>query len=125
MKSIKSIVSFEDDLASIEYLKIVADMLGYKLVNFTHAKDGLEYLKYNSVDLVLMDVQLPEMDGYEATRIIKAEYPELPVIIQTAFAMRGDEEKALQSGCDGYLTKPLSLGVVKEKISQLLLKCKS
>lgn len=120
----KCIVSFEDDVASAEYLKIVVKMLGYKLVNFFYAKEGIEYLKNNSADLVLMDVQLPEMNGYEATRIIKAEHPDLPVIIQTAFAMKGDEKRAIQAGCDDYLSKPLSLNVLKEKINQLVAKNK-
>lgn len=119
-KKSKRIVSFEDDKASIEYLKIIVDMMGYQLVNFDYAKEGIEYLKTHSADLVLMDVQLPEMNGYDATRILKANHPEIPIIIQTAFAMKGDQEKAFQAGCDDYLPKPLSLKALKEKIEKLV-----
>lgn len=114
------IVSFEDDPASIEYLKVVVELLGYRLVNFVHAKDGIEYLKNNKAELVLMDVQLPEMNGYDATRIIKNQNPELPVIIQTAFAMKGDEERAIQAGSDDYITKPLNITILRDKISRLI-----
>jgi signal transduction histidine kinase/ActR/RegA family two-component response regulator len=114
------IVSVEDDKASIEYLKIAVQSMGYELVNFNNAQKGIEYLKGNKVDLVLMDVQLPEMNGFEATRIIKAEYPNLPVIIQTAYAMKTDMEKAYRAGCDDYLSKPLSLKQLKEKIKKYI-----
>ncbi|HKI90344.1 MAG TPA: PAS domain S-box protein, partial [Draconibacterium sp.] len=112
------IVSVEDDKASVEYLKVVIKSLGYELVNFNNARAGIDYLKNNKADLVLMDVQLPEMNGFEATRIIKAEFPNLPVIIQTAYAMKTDMEKAFQAGCDDYLSKPLSLSILKEKIKK-------
>ena len=114
----KRIVSFEDDATSIEYLKTVVGMLGYNLVNFVYAKDGIEYLRKNNVDMILMDVQLPEMSGLEATRIIKKEFPGIPVIIQTAFAMSGDMEKAFESGCDDYISKPLSVDMLKQKIKR-------
>jgi CheY-like chemotaxis protein len=112
----KRIVSFEDNKASVEYLNIVMEMLGYEHVNFDNAKKGIEYLRNNRADLVLMDIQMPEMDGYEATRRIKKEFPGLPVIIQTAYAMQSDKEKAFEAGCDDYLSKPLSLKILKEKI---------
>jgi len=111
------IVSFEDDPSSIEYLKSVASLLGYDLVNFDHPKRGIDYLRKNGADLVLMDVRLPEMNGFEATRLIKSEFPNLPVIIQTAYAMKGDMEKAFQAGCDDYLAKPVSLKDLKSKIN--------
>lgn len=116
----KTIVSFEDDKVSAEYLKNAVQLLGYQLVNFTSPLQGIEYLKSNEADLVLMDVQLPEMNGYEATKIIKTHFPELPVLMQTAYAMKGDRERAFQSGCDDYLAKPLSWDVLKAKIDKYL-----
>lgn len=114
----KRIVSFEDDPSSIEYLKSVAALLGYSLVNFDEPPGGIEYLRQNGADLVLMDVRMPVMNGFEATRIIKSEFPDLPVIIQTAYAMKGDMDKAFQAGCDDYLSKPVSFKILKEKIEQ-------
>jgi PAS domain S-box-containing protein len=117
---VKRIVSFEDDQASIEYLKSVIGLLGYEAVNFADANEGISFLRENTADLVLMDVQLPGMNGYEATKIIKSEFPNLPVIIQTAYAMKGDREKAFQSGCDDYLSKPVLVAELKEKISRFV-----
>lgn len=114
----KRIVSFEDDPSSVEYLKSVAGLLGCDLVNFEEPPYGIEYLRRNGADLVLMDVRMPVMSGFEATRIIKSEFPNLPVIIQTAYAMKGDIDKAFQAGCDDYLSKPISLKNLKEKINQ-------
>ncbi|MCA1760381.1 MAG: response regulator [Bacteroidales bacterium] len=116
----KRIVSFEDDPSSIEYLKSVATLLGYSLVNFNEPPGGIEYLRENGADLVLMDVRMPLMNGFEATRIIKTEFPNLPVIIQTAYAMKGDMEKAFQAGCDDYLAKPVSFKDLKGKIEQFM-----
>ncbi len=114
----KRIVSFEDDPSSIEYLRSVATLLGCNLVNFEEPPGGIEYLRQNGADLVLMDVRMPVMNGFEATRIIKSEFPDLPVIIQTAYAMKGDMEKAFQAGCDDYLAKPVAFKDLKEKIEK-------
>ena len=118
--AVKRIVSFEDDPASIQYLKSVVNLLGYELINFDLPETGIEYLRKHSADLVLMDVRLPQMTGLEATRIIKSDIPGLPVIIQTAYAMKGDREKAFEAGCDDYLTKPVSLKDLKGKIVQYI-----
>ncbi len=112
----KRIVSIEDNKASAEYLDIAVDMLGFEHKNFDNAKDAIVYIEQEGADLILMDVQLPEMDGYEATRILKQKYPSIPIIIQTAYAMKGDMEKAYEAGCDDYIAKPISLKILKEKI---------
>lgn len=112
----KRIVSIEDNIASAEYLDIAIDMLGFEHKNFDNAKEAIVFIEQEGADLILMDVQLPEMDGYEATRILKQKYPSLPIIIQTAYAMKGDMEKAFEAGCDDYIAKPISLKVLKEKI---------
>ena len=71
------------------------------------------------VDLVLMDINMPIMNGYEATEQIKKISPELPIIAQTAYAMAGDQEKILSAGCDLYLSKPIG----KQKLLEAINKC--
>ncbi len=116
----RRIVSFEDDKASSHYLKVVVNLLGYELTNFENANEGIDFLRKNKADLILMDAQMPGMNGYEATKIIKSEMPEIPVIMQSAFAMKSDAEKALKAGCDDYLTKPVSMNNLKEKIEKFI-----
>ena len=117
----KLVVSIEDNKASAEYLNIAIRMLGFEHINFENAKDGIKHIDENGANLVLMDVQLPEIDGYEATRILKSKYPDLPIIIQTAYAMKGDKEKAIAAGCDDYIAKPMALKTLNEKILALIL----
>lgn len=116
----KRIVSFEDDKASAHYLKVVAKLLGYELTNFENAIEGIEYLRIYKADLILMDAQLPGMNGYEATRIIKSEMPGIPIIMQSAFAMKSDVDKAIKAGCDDYISKPVSMNNLKEKIEKFI-----
>ncbi len=116
----KCIVSVEDDKASFEYLDIVIKSLGYEHVSFDNALDVIKFLENHKPDLIFMDVQLPKMNGLEATKKIKATHPDIPVIIQTAYAMKTDMDKAYQAGCDDYITKPISLRILKEKIKKYL-----
>lgn len=103
-----NILIAEDVESNFLYLKAVLSKLN---ANVFWAKNGLEVLeiceKEKNMDLVLMDLQMPEMNGYEATQLLKVKYPDLPVIAQTAFAMSDDREKAIDAGCDDYLAKPI------------------
>jgi CheY-like chemotaxis protein len=87
------------------------------------AKDGqqaIDLFNENKIDLVLMDLQLPVMDGYAATREIKKVNPEVPVIAQTAHVMSGEREKCMEAGCDDYLAKPIRLQILIETLSKFL-----
>ena len=90
--------------------------------NILQARDGVEAVelckKYPNIDLILMDIRMPKMDGYEATRAIRQFNTEVVIIAQTAFALTGDREKALEAGCNEYITKP----IVKEKLFALIKK---
>jgi len=87
------------------------------------AKDGqqaIDLFKENKVDLVLMDLQLPILDGYTATREIKKINSDVPVIAQTAHVMSGEREKCMEAGCDDYLAKPIRLQILIETLSKFL-----
>ena len=108
-------------------LKLVGDLLeieGFEVQVCADAEIALEALKTIKPDLILMDVALPGMDGLELTRVLKADKKTKDIIIValTAFAMKGDKEKVLGAGCNGYITKPIETRKFKEQILQYLLK---
>jgi two-component system cell cycle response regulator DivK len=93
--------------------RIVRDLLtsaGYELIEASDGLSGVAMAARHSPDLILMDIQLPGLDGYEATRRIKAqsELSRIPVIAVTSYALSGDEAKAQAAGCDAYIAKPFS-----------------
>jgi CheY-like chemotaxis protein len=94
----------------------------YEILTATNGAEGLEVARRERPDLILMDLSLPVMDGWEATRRIKADEAlrHTPVIALSAHAMKGDEERARQSGCDDYLPKPLDEDLLFEKLAKLL-----
>jgi CheY-like chemotaxis protein len=94
----------------------------YKLLTATDGKAGIALAERERPDLILMDLSLPVLDGWEATRQIKANptLQHIPVIALSSHAMRGDEERARQCGCDDYISKPLDEDVLFEKLAQLL-----
>jgi CheY-like chemotaxis protein len=83
-------------------------------------KEAIEMFSKNKIDLVLMDLQLPIMDGYTATKEIKKINPDIPVIAQTAHVMSGEREKCMEAGCDDYLAKPIRLQILMDTLSRFL-----
>jgi two-component system, cell cycle response regulator DivK len=94
----------------------------YQIITAADGAEGLRLAEREHPDLILMDLSLPVIDGWEATRRIKANgaLKHIPIIALSAHAMTGDEEKALQSGCDDYLSKPLDEDLLFVKIDKLL-----
>ena len=105
--------------------RIVRDLLtrsGYEVLEAEDGQAGVERAAAEKPDLILMDIQLPLVDGYEATRRIKAN-PDLaktPIIAVTSYALSGDEQKAKAAGCDGYLAKPFSPRDLLAKVREFL-----
>ncbi|HBZ25422.1 MAG TPA: response regulator [Rikenellaceae bacterium] len=122
-ESIYKLLLAEDDFANAEYVKLV---MRHQNINVIHAKNGSEALDMFKntplVDIILMDIKMPIMDGYEATREIRKLNLKIPVIALTAFALDGDREKALNAGCTDYLTKPVSKDILLSVIGSYLAK---
>lgn len=112
----------EDNEMNRDMLSRRLERKGYDVEVAVDGQEGIEKAKAGGYDLVLMDMSLPEVDGWEATRQLRAapETRELPIIALTAHAMTGDREKALEAGCDDYDTKPIELSRLLQKIEQLL-----
>ncbi len=105
--------------------RILRDLLasaGFTTVEAVNGQEGVAMAERERPDLILMDIQLPGLDGYEATRRIKAspELRHIPIIAVTSYALSGDERKAYQSGCDGYVTKPFSPRQLLAKVREYL-----
>jgi len=102
------ILLVEDDPSSQELMQLMLKPLDLNLSCVSNGREAVEFVdNHPQTRLILMDLKLPELDGYEASRTIKAKHPGLPIVAQTAFAMAGDREKAKASGCDDYITKPI------------------
>ena len=102
------VVEDQDDLRGI--LRDLFTRSGYIVIEAADGATGVASAKSNCPDIILMDIQMPVIDGYEATRRIKADpaLARIPVVAVSSFAMKGDEEKARAAGCDHYVTKPYS-----------------
>jgi len=104
----KRILIVEDQADLRGMLRDLLTGSGFAVLEAIDGRDGVATAKAERPDLVLIDIQMPVLDGYEATRQIKAEFKAMPVIAVSSFAMKGDEEKARAAGCDSYVTKPYS-----------------
>ena len=116
------ILLVEDNEMNRDMLSRRLKRKGFEVVMATDGQAGLEMASTATPDLILMDLSLPVMDGWEATRRIKADAAtqSIPVIALTAHAMAGDEQKALDAGCDDYDSKPVNLNRLLEKIGKFL-----
>ena len=118
----KMVLVIEDDELN---LKLVQEMLrlgNYRTIEAMDADTGIQMSRRHKPDLILMDIHLPKMDGLSATRIIKSDenLKQIPIVALTALAMTDDREKALEAGCDDYVTKPFRLKNLLKTIDQLL-----
>jgi CheY-like chemotaxis protein len=107
----ESILVVDDEPANLRLLTVLLSRNGYQVHEARTAEEALEIVAKFRPRLVLADIQLPGMDGLEMTRQLKSnpETKDIVVVAVTAFAMKGDEQKALDAGCDGYITKPIDV----------------
>ena len=118
----KVILVVEDEPSNLKLIRDLLQRAGYETIEATNGKQAVELARARKPDLILMDVGLPVMDGLEATRILKADAAteNVLVVALTAYAMEGDEERMLQVGCDGYLTKPIDIKQFLKKVAEYL-----
>ncbi len=118
----KTVMVVEDNELNMKLFHDLLEAHGYRIVQ---TKDGMEVLRLareHKPDLILMDIQLPEVSGLEVTRWIKEdeELRAIPVIAVTAFAMKGDEEKMRKGGCEAYIAKPISVASFLETVERFI-----
>ena len=117
-----TILVIEDNELNMKLVRGILITNKYRVIEAVDAETGIQLTREHHPDLILMDIQLPGMDGLEATRIVKADpaLNDIPVLALTSYAMQGDEEKAIAAGCDGYLSKPIDLQHFLETIGRFL-----
>jgi CheY-like chemotaxis protein len=118
----RRILVVEDNTDNMTLIADVLQSLNYDVLQAMDGEQGVAMTTQEKPDLVLMDLSLPKMDGWTATRHIKAdpEIQHIPVIALTAHAMVGDRERALKAGCDDYVTKPIDLKELADKLNDFL-----
>jgi CheY-like chemotaxis protein len=119
---IKTILVVEDNELNMKLVKGLIKIGKYRMLEAIDAESGIEKIREQRPDLVLMDIQLPGMDGLSATKIVKEDpsLKDIPIVALTSYAMQGDEEKALEAGCTGYIAKPIDTRKFLETISKYL-----
>ncbi len=123
----KKILLVEDNPVNRRLAEFLLRSQGYQVCAATNAQEAFDTIKAERPDLILMDVQLPGMDGLEATRKLKAEPTtrDIPVVAVTSYAMKGDREKALAAGCSGYITKPIDKDTFVQEVATVLASSKN
>ncbi|MFO1186812.1 MAG: response regulator [Alphaproteobacteria bacterium] len=118
----KTVLIVEDNELNMKLFHDLLDAHGYKTLQTRDGMEALEIAREHRPDLILMDIQLPEVSGLEVTKWLKEddELASIPVIAVTAFAMKGDEEKIREGGCEAYIAKPISVGQFLETVRRFL-----
>ena len=118
----KKILIVEDNELNMKLFNDLLEANGYEIIQTRNGLEALELVKTHMPDLILMDIQLPEVSGLEVTKWIKEDddVKHIPVIAVTAFAMKGDEERIRQGGCEAYISKPISVGSFVQTIKHYL-----
>ena len=122
----KKILIVEDDPLSMKVLRMLLRSYGYSLLEATDGEEALKVARSDKPDLIIMDLRLPKVSGLEVTRQLRqmSDFSHIAIIAITAYAMKGDEEKAISAGCDAYLAKPINTRELPGLITEMLLQRK-
>jgi len=117
-----TILYVEDNQDNRKLVRRVLEADGYAVDEAENAQEALVYLNTKPPALILMDISMPDMDGYTLTTKIKAmpEFTKIPIIAMTANVMRGDRERSLEAGCDGYIQKPIDIDTLTQQIERYM-----
>ncbi|MBK7319930.1 MAG: response regulator [Anaerolineales bacterium] len=117
-----TILYVEDNPDNRSLIRRVLESEDYVVIEAVNAGQALENLENGNIDLVLMDINMPDMDGYTLTAKIKAvqKFTKIPIVAVTANVMRGDREKSLEAGCDGYIQKPIDIDTLSQQIERYI-----
>jgi len=117
-----TVLVIEDTPANMKLVSMLLEHTGYAVLQATDAASGIALAREHHPQLILMDMQLPGMDGLEATRLLKTDpaTQDIKVVALTAFAMKGDEQRMLHAGCDGYIAKPIQYQDFLVQVARLL-----
>lgn len=120
--SARRVLVVEDNLDNMTFIVDVLTSLDYEVLQAKDGISGVQQAESEHPDLILMDLSLPKMDGWTAARTIKEQevLSDIPIIALTAHAMLGDRERALEAGCDDYITKPINLQELAVKLDQYM-----
>jgi two-component system, cell cycle response regulator DivK len=118
----RTVLIVEDNELNMKLFHDLLDAHGYQTLQTRSGIEALKIARERRPDLILMDIQLPEVSGLEVTRWLKddEELREIPVVAVTAFAMKGDEQRIRQGGCEAYISKPISIGTFLETVRRYL-----
>ena len=118
----KTVLIVEDNELNMKLFHDLLDAHGYNILQTKDGMEALDIAREHHPDLILMDIQLPEVSGLVVTKWLKEDddLASIPVIAVTAFAMKGDEERILQGGCEGYISKPISVPHFLETIARYI-----
>ena len=122
MRSVKRILIVEDNQLSLTLLNDLLNVQGYEILKTSEGLEAINLARDKQPDLILMDIKLPDICGLDVTRRLKQDdlTKSIPIIAVTAFATAGDETKTLESGCDGYITKPVIIDNLLRTIESFL-----
>jgi two-component system cell cycle response regulator DivK len=119
-----TILYVEDNPDNRNLIRRVLNSEGYSVVEAINASQAIEKLEGNDIDLILMYIKMPDMDGYTLTSKIKSvqKFSKIPIVAVTANVMRGDREKSLEAGCDGYIQKPIDIDTLAQQVERFIIR---
>jgi two-component system cell cycle response regulator DivK len=122
MPMTKTVLIVEDNELNMKLFHDLLDAHGYRTLQTRNGMEALELAREHHPDLILMDIQLPEVSGLEVTKWLKEDdhLREIPVVAVTAFAMKGDEERIREGGCEAYISKPISVSMFLDTVRQFI-----